>query len=244
LGDDAEHAVARWEQLGSGVVGAELDLDQVVDRFGHAHQSVSLGALVGGERHVEHDALIDLAGQHLRLALAARAGTAVVREGVSGTLERAEHGVAGLRVDLAARRRESDGGRHVDLSCGIVTHPPREAPATRRTEGAVEAQRRPVETDSGPAPTQPPREAPATRRTEGAVEAQRRPVETDSSPAPTQPPREAPATRRTEGAVEAQRRPVETDSGPAPTQPPREAPATRRTEGAVEAQRRPVPTMI
>ena len=111
IGHDELDVLAGREQLGLGVVGPELDLDDARRRLGHAHQPVALVAVGRRQRHVEDDPLVDLAVEDPRLALTAGPGPAVVGQHVAGPLERAQDGVAAPARDLFARRRQADDGR-------------------------------------------------------------------------------------------------------------------------------------
>jgi hypothetical protein len=82
------------EQLRLGVGRAPLNFKLLRQRLGHAHQAMALRALFLAEGHVEHKALIELAAEDLDLALAAGAGAAVVRQGVSGAFQRHQHSVS------------------------------------------------------------------------------------------------------------------------------------------------------
>ena len=108
LGHHRQDPVAWWEQQRLGIIGAEFDLDDTARRLRHAHQAVALGTLVGRERHVEHDALVDLAIDHLGLALTARSCSAIVGQRITTAFERSEHRVTRLAAHVLAGRRKPD----------------------------------------------------------------------------------------------------------------------------------------
>ncbi|OPZ47440.1 MAG: hypothetical protein BWY91_03344 [bacterium ADurb.BinA028] len=112
VGEDERHELPRREQLLQRVDRAELDVQARTQGLGHAHEAIAAGSILLRESHIQDHALVECSVEHLGLALAARARTAVVGHDVARLLQGREHGVAGVADDLVAGGLQADGRGH------------------------------------------------------------------------------------------------------------------------------------